>query len=189
MTLADNTTYEINGNVNLGSNTITFGSNSSIVGNNKFVDKITYTGNGNLFNMGDVNAIIKGITITASTSGSNVFNSNGSNNLIQVFDNMFLGCNDLGTFNGGFAVNINNCAMQGCSDGVTFSGSLQHVFYNSNKHCTNTGTNLYIPSGSFYSIQIQNNYFDISSGHTGLNILASTASVDDAKILNNFFSW
>jgi hypothetical protein len=187
ITLADYTTYELNGNVNVGTNTIAIGSASAILGKNKFVDAITYTGTASLFNISNKSAVFRSFSVYSTTAGSKVFSASGTSNLVQVFDIMFTNCKSIGEFDGGFGVNINNCAVQGCADGFTFKGTLAHLFYNNNKHCSNTGKIVQIPSGTFASVQIQNNYFEIDENDTGLYMQASSATVSDAKIVNNFF--
>ncbi|MBT3421356.1 MAG: hypothetical protein HN921_13715 [Bacteroidetes bacterium] len=189
ITLADNVTYEINGTVSLGSTRLVMGVSNVIHGIDKSDDKLVYTGTGSMITSVNQDFTIRTIMLYAPTTGSQVFDVTGSTYKIQLMDNIFYGCKDLGDFNGGDCLVINLNLTIACSEGFEFKGTLNKVFFVSNMYESNlAGTAIRFPSGSFEVVQITNNYFSVNTGLTGLNITAASASVADAKITHNFFT-
>ncbi|MBT3802357.1 MAG: hypothetical protein HOG05_14505 [Bacteroidetes bacterium] len=185
--LEDNISYEINGTVNIGSNRIIMGVSNTIYGIDKSNDKLVYTGSSNMISGSNQDFTIRTVFIYAPIAGSKVFNVTGSTNKVQLVDNIFGGCKDLGVFDGGEMLVVDRNLIVSCSNGLELKGDLEHVFYVQNVHEENTGSLYTIPSGTFHVIMISGNYFDIDSPSIGLDIAAFSATISDAKIVNNFF--
>src|SRR3990170_1501689 len=100
ITLTNNTAYEIVGPINLGTNTITFGTSNLLFGIDKSDDKLIYTGGAAMFNNANKDFTIHTLTIQCSGLGQ-VFSCAGSTNNIQIYNNIFAGCNSIGSFVGG----------------------------------------------------------------------------------------
>ncbi len=186
ISLDENTTYEINGSVNLGNNSLSLAEGSNIMGLNRFEDQLIYTGTGDMITGTDKTFTIKTLTITSNNSGTKVFNVTGISNTMKIYDMNFENCYDIGSFDGGERLLFLNNLISNCNSGIECKGSLEHLFYNNNKSEDNPGPQLYIPSGTFEIIQIQNNYFDVNSGQTALNI-NSGISLEQGNISTNFF--
>lgn len=187
ITLEDNISYEINGAVNIGTNRIVVGTSNIIYGIDKSDDRLIYTGNGSMITNTNEDLTIRTLLLYAPTSGSQVFDFTGSSNKIQITDNIFTSCNDLGTFNGGDILVIDRNLISDCSDGFEFKGTLEHLFVTDNVCERNNGNLIYLPSGTYSSIMIKGNYFKIPAAQKGLYIVSNSISVTDAKIVNNFF--
>ncbi|MBT3422031.1 MAG: hypothetical protein HN431_04420, partial [Bacteroidetes bacterium] len=189
ITLADNVTYEINGTVNLGSTRLVMGVSNVIHGIDKSDDKLVYTGTGSMITSANQDFTIRTVLLYAPISGSQIFNVSGSTCKIQLMDNIFYGCKDLGVFNGGDILTMNLNLITLCSDGFEIKGTQNKLYYFNNLYEANVaGTAISIPSGTFGIVQIQSNFIEVATGLTGLNIVGATATVGEAKIVHNFFS-
>jgi hypothetical protein len=172
ITLVANTAYQINGSVNIGTNTITFNSSNIIYGIDKSSDKLIYTGTSTMLINSNKDCSISNITLTASTAGGSVFGFTGTTNKIEIKENIFGGNISLGTINGGDVLIFRNNYLTLNSAGITVQGTYDKVIIADNIFDNNSSTItcVTIPSGVFGSILISRNEFDIASTQTGLNV-------------------
>lgn len=172
ITLVDNLTYQINGTVSLGTNTITLGVSNTIFGLDKSNDKLVYTGTSAMINGTNQDITIGVITLTASTAGGSVFNLTGTTNKMEIRECIFTGSASLGTINGGAFLIFRANLMTANSAGLTLQGTMGYVaiadtFWVSN---SSTITCISIPSGTFTELKITRNIFNVVATQTALNI-------------------
>jgi len=116
--LAGDTTYIVRGNVTC-SNTLTVnGDNIAIIGYNRNLDKLIYTGTGNFINITDRDFTLKDLWLSATTTGSllisgtNVIGAgpfnNGRDKVFEIINCQFRNCFDVMDINGFDLVDISN---------------------------------------------------------------------------------
>ena len=188
ITLEDNTTYKINGSVNIGSNRIEMGISNTIFGIDKSDDQLIYMGTGSMITANNMDFSIKAVTLAAPVPGSQIFNITGSTNKMQISDNIFANSKKVGTFGGGDLLIIDRNLFTGNEDGIEFTGGLSHLFFRDNVCDGNVaGTIIRIPSGTFGVMQFMGNYIDVTTGQTGLNIDAGI-TFTHGIVANNLFA-
>lgn len=188
ITLADNTVYQINGNVNIGTNRIVVGINNLVYGISKTNDIITYTGAAALFTGTTKTFGMRYLTIVANTAASTVFSMTGTTAVtnFRIDECIFSTCKSLGTFTGGSIFNFRNNAIIGGANGLTIAG-MDHFNYVGNHSESNTaGIQLSITSGTYAMININNNHFHPISGETAISV-SGGPTVTAASILGNIF--
>ncbi len=186
ISLADNYTYEINGLVDIGANSIQMGNLVTIFGDNKITDILRYTGGGHMIDAADKTFNIRNITLSAPNSIAKVLSVSGSSNSIQLNDNIFNDCNELGTFNGGDILIVDNNLIDNCSRGFELIGTFNQFLFLNNIARNNSDILISLPAGNFDNIMVQGNYFDVGQGLTALNISTGT-TVSEGFVANNFF--
>jgi len=144
ITLLDDYKYIISGNINIGTDRIVLGNNTSISGVNHDTDKLIYTGSGNMFTSSDAN--FKLCTIGIDCANGTVFNVSDTtvlkHYLIQevVFNNI----NTLGTFDGGYKISFQECEFYTWDNGITIGAAnpMMHFIFHNNfiMHTRNSGT-------------------------------------------------
>ncbi|MEI6079712.1 MAG: hypothetical protein WCQ53_03635, partial [bacterium] len=194
ITLSANTDYEINGNINIGTNQLKLSAATQIYGLNVLNDGVTYTGTASMFtNVANASLIIRNLSITAS-SATKVFDFTGNSaTSIYINNDYFLNCSILGTIVGGKEVWITNnesnsvTAMTGfsVSGNVTYLNFSYNVFTNTNN--ASIITMLQIPSGTFTTARVNYNSSLSSAGNTLLRAfdITTTPTVVDGKLTNN----
>lgn len=188
ITLADNVTYQINGTVYIGANTINFGVSNTIFGIDKSDDKLIYTGTGSMFTSSSQDFTIKVITVAAVAPGSKIFNVSGTGTKIQIQDNIFGNSKSLGTFDGGDILVFDKNLIAYNENGIEIKGVFEHLFFKDNVYEYNVaGTALTIPSGTFEVIHIMGNYIDVGAGQTALDINPAI-SMEHGLISSNLFN-
>ena len=116
--LAGDTTYIVRGNVTC-SNTLTVnGDNIAIIGYNRNLDKLIYTGTGNFINITDRDFTLRDLWLSATTTGSllisgtNVIGAgpfnNGRDKVFEIVNCQFRNCFDVMDINGFDLVDISN---------------------------------------------------------------------------------
>lgn len=185
ITLVNNTTYEINGSVNIGTNTITVGISNKITGIDKSDDKLIYTGTSAMINGTNQDFTVAFITLAAITAGGSVFNLTGSTNNTQIVDCIFGSCASLGTIDGGSALSFDSNFLTSNSQGITIKGTFAKCVVADNVWHSNSGTItcISIPSGTFTLLKISRQLLDVAAGQTALNI--STSVVVTSGVVEN----
>lgn len=153
ITLASNSTYEVNGTVTI-TNKINL-TNSIIKGAGGISDVLHYTpSSGELFT-GANGGSIKDLVLAAPTSGAKIFNLNalGANQNLVVQSCRILNTHTVGTIKGfGGTVYMHTIAYQNNTNGITFE-NITNVIIN-NTLCDNNNRNTYEKFvGSFNVIQ------------------------------------
>ncbi|MGQ3015336.1 MAG: hypothetical protein ACT6QS_16605 [Flavobacteriales bacterium] len=128
ITLAANTTYEINGTITLSSRINLNG--AKIDGMDAVNDRLVYTpGTGELFT-GNGGGNIRSVTLSAPTAGGRLFgiNAAGANSNLTIQNCYIIGCNNVGVIQGfGGTVFFNTVAFFSNTNGVTFQNDTNVV--------------------------------------------------------------
>jgi len=121
--LEDNTAYQILGMINLGSNTIQYGSNNIIAGNNPRTDMIITTASTALFTGFNNDIFLERLT-TLNTVGT-LFNvSATTENNIMFVEKIITANADLGRIDGFGSINIRSSVLAQLRGGFIFSGGV-----------------------------------------------------------------
>jgi hypothetical protein len=178
ITLVANTAYQINGAVNIGTNTLTFNTSNLIYGVDKSSDQLIYTGTSGMLINANKDCSIAFLTLAAITTGGSVYNFTGSTNKVEFRDIIYGSCKSLGTINGVDILISSKTLVINCSAGITIQGTCNFVniadgLWEGN---ISTITCISIPSGIFKQLKISRNEFDIATTQTGISIGTPTVT-------------
>jgi len=139
ITLASNTTYEVNGTVVLTSKINLNG--CYIVGMDANNDKLVYTpGSGEMFT-GTKGGTIKTLTLVASATGAKLFNLDlASTEMLLVRDDIIANCKDVGLIKGGSIIFFSVIDYAGNSNGITYQNNATLLLDNTAWFSTNSNT-------------------------------------------------
>lgn len=187
-TLADNTTYEINGTITT-STARTLGISNVIIGKDKSDDRIVYTGAGVMFTGSNRDLSITNVTLAATNGAGSIFNLTGTTNNTEIYNCIIASSTSMGTINGGNVLAFHDNFLTLNSAGLTIQGTHDKVIIADNIYDNNSSTITYItiPSGTFGSMIISRNQFDVASTQTGLNIDAGI-TISNGNLSNNIFT-
>ncbi|MEK6829392.1 MAG: capsid cement protein [Nanoarchaeota archaeon] len=188
ISLSGNTIYEIDGNVNFEDNRIVVGDNTILLGENFVHDYMIYSGTQPFITSINNNFQVSNLHITSIFGSVFALTGNSSTKMSAVY-NFIDSCHSIGDFNGGEVVFFTNNLIKSLSNsGVTFTGSLDFPAFEANLvEDNNNGTIISIPSGTFRTIGISQNIFDVSSAMTALNI-SSGITLDEGVLSINSFN-
>ena len=168
ITLAPNTLYQINGEVNVGENQIVLSDATHIWGYNDDVDTIVYEGDGTLFSAVNARVTFRMFIVAAQDPDAHVFDiACNANSWCYIKDMYFDGCPNLGSITGGDVVLIAQNEGDDCGDGFEVSGSIsdlsfiENMFWFTKTDCVPLNGLLRIPSGgqAFGNIEITGNHY------------------------------
>lgn len=182
ITLANNTAYQTNGPVNIGINTITFGTSNLIFGLDKSSDQLIYTGTSTMLINANKDCTVAFLTLSAITAGGSVYGFTGSTNKLEIRDVIYGNCKSLGTINGCDVLVHSKNLVTGCTTGITIQGTCNYVnladaLWEGN---LTTMTCISIPSGTFKQLKISRNEFDVATTQTAISV--GTPTVINAVI-------
>lgn len=189
ITLADDTLYEINGTINLGTDRIEAGDESVVRGQNQAVDTILYTGTGSMFTSTDSTLFIE--TLTASAPAGTVFSgTNVAQNEFYIIRNVIVAnSSQVSSITGFNTILIEETLQQGNSQGWQFNGTL-HLALNSNllsNWAQAAGTNFFeITGGTVGILTLETNIFNPETNETAIDIDPS-ATVEQFLCTGNNF--
>lgn len=187
-TLADNTTYEINGTITTAT-ARTLGVSNAIIGRDKSDDRIVYTGAGVMFTGSNRDLSITNVTLSATNGAGSIFNLTGTTNNTEVYNCIIAASTSMGTIDGGNVLAFHDNFLTLNSAGLTVQGTYDKVIIADNIYDNNSSTItcITIPSGTFGSMIISRNQFDVSGTQTGLNINAGI-TISNGNLSNNIFT-
>jgi hypothetical protein len=187
ITLANNTAYEINGTIALGTDRIVLGTNCTVFGVNNFEDVITNT-TGDLFTATNSDFEIKALVLEAS--GGNIFNITGNGTNIARVDSIILqNSNSIGSINGGYAqfVLTNSLAVNS-QGGLSFSGVNGNFYIKDNIFANGAvGAKTYIDysAGTIDTMIIESNRFNLIASEVAINVVEAAVTRSSIDIKNN----
>lgn len=197
ITLEPNTTYDIEGTINIDSNQLVFSSNTNILGNSKHQDILVYTGTGSVFNSYDNDFNLQNIGIkTPNGSVFNVINIDKTLNCSTIFCD-FGSVSSIGIIDGCNSFSLDTCSLQNFDDGITIGNNNEiGSFYIHNciiQTSRNSGTGsvtvLTLNNGAFGdSLKITNNHIHSNNiGDIGINSLGQENFQLSSVNSNDFF--
>jgi hypothetical protein len=193
ITLADNTDYEINGIINLGTDRIVLGTNNKLYGQTAEKDQIVSSVAANALITGvDNNFFCKRIHLENIGVLGLIINLTGNGTNVIDIDHTHLHESPIiGTIAGGFStIIINRSSIFGNGGGLTFTGTNEDLFIIDNTIEGFIGTPTAITlSGTvtYHTIFISRNMFEISAGQTGLDIDPNITFIGGGIISLNSF--
>lgn len=193
ITLADNTAYEINGTIALGTDRIVCGVSNIIYGVDKTDDILIYTGTGNMISSTNQSLSISKVTLVATGAGSNILNLVGSGTeKLEIAETVIANSVSIGTISGGFSTIVfRNNLVTGNAGGLDISGTNGDLFITDNpfENFTGTPTFLALSNGasSYHTVIISRNMFEVDTGQTGLNISQAINVTAGGTIQGNSF--
>lgn len=201
ITLASNTTYEINGSISL-SNKIDL-NGCTIIGRDNLNDQLIYTGSSGELFTGSHGGVISNLILVASSSGAMLFNLDAGNAYINIVvkESYIVNCSNIGTIkNFGQTVYFRDVIFQNNTNGITFTSNNNLILINtlwdasnSNTYQTLTGTfNGILILGGADQVAASNSAtgFDITgiSSITGKAFLKSVLFMGDGTYIRGSFS-
>jgi hypothetical protein len=197
ITLLSGTDYQMNGIINLGTNTLVLSSGTQIFGLDQLNDGLKYTGAGTMIsNVANANVIINNLNIQ-TTAAATIFGLTGnSSTQITITNNYFTdtGGATLGTITGGNDIWFynNNSSSSTAMTGLTVAGTVTYLGFMSNVSYNTSNTSLVtmlaITSGTFTSVIIDGNNSITPAANTNpraFNIPAVGATFTDGNLTNN----
>lgn len=179
ITLADNTTYRIDGNINIGTDRLVLGANTGLVGTNRFLDFITYTGTGVMltatqtFKLEELKFVCASGTLLGLT---------GTSTESCVITNCFSDdCDTVGTITtwGNF-IGRSFSLTSMTTAGLTFVGANTAISMdNSLWNVPATITGIDLGTATFERVQIESgNRFITAATGTAMSIAANSANIN-----------
>jgi len=188
ISLADSTSYELNGMINIGTNTLDMGSGTVVYGITGLSDGLVSSGSGNVITNTNHSFGLSNFSINAP-------NTSGVLNITQTLSNevwfthmTFEGCNIIGNITGGGKIFFEYCNMRnGITDGLVIQGTVGTVVHVHNLHVgMAAGTYLSFPSGTFGTIGMSADFFDAAAGVTAVNI-SNSLTITNGMLQACFF--
>lgn len=186
ITLVNGTKYEINGTINLGTNSIDL-NGCVFVGGDPNADILNYSGTNGLFT-GSQGGLVEFLSFQGSGGSSKLFNLNDATlakNFI-IRDSYIIGFGNIGTITGYHFVYLNTLSYYGNTTGTTFSGNEQLYLYDQIWNNNNTGT-AFTFDGSFEFVSMTGGKLSIDPGETGIDVSSNPTISARAKLGNLSF--
>jgi hypothetical protein len=181
ITLADNTSYRIAGNVSIGTDRIAFGASSQLYGTNRFTDILTYAGTGTMLTATTSHAIMElGLDAPNGTVLAHV----GTGVEYLVYTNSYvLSCQKVGSINNWGITSFRSFSVLSSLDGT--DGRLHFLGNHSSFNMSNSlwtgfvaGSMFDLDTATFSRIQIETgNRFITVPGVVALNGAASNGNL------------
>jgi len=151
-TLADDTCYTISGIIDLGSNRIVMGNNCYVIGCGANIDGFTSTTSSALFTATSSNVRLD--TLNFTVSAGKVISFDGGGIAFLVLSNIIINnCDSLGTVaNGTFLVFDGVSVFSANTNGVSFSGANNFLFYTGSSFQLYSGTAIDLGTATFDSV-------------------------------------
>ncbi len=187
ITLSSSTLYEVNGFINLGSNSINL-NGSVFVGSNPNSDILSYSGSTGLFS-GTNGGLVEFLSIMGNGGSTKLFNINDSSltkNFI-IRDSYIINFGNIGTISGHHFVYLNTISYYNNLNGFLFSGNAELFLYDQIWNESNSGTAFSL-SGNFEVISMTGGKLDIDAGETGIDVTANPTLTSRGVIENVAFT-
>jgi hypothetical protein len=172
ITLQYGVLYEINGVINLGSNSINL-NNTVLVGGNPVSDQLIYSGSNATFS-GSEGGLVQFLNLQGSAGATKLFQLNDASltkNMI-IRDCFVSNFGSIGTIGGFGFTFIRTMSYFNNTDGLTFSGASQLYLYDMIWNSTNSGTATTY-TGNFGVISMTGGNIMVDSGETGIDVTAN----------------
>jgi len=191
ITLLDNTIYEVNGSINLGTDRIEMGDESVLTGENQAVDTLIYTDTGNMITSTDSTVFIEKLTLAAP--GGTVFGgTNVARDEFFIVRNCTIGGSAQVANTTGFnTILVEETLQQTNTQGWQINNT-QHVAFQSNLFFNwnqAVGCNfIQISGGTPEIMSIENNVLHPETNETAIDIdTGAGASVNNFTLVGNNF--
>ena len=183
ITLNSGTTYELNGAINLGVNSIDL-NGCVFVGADPNTDVLMYSGTNAIFT-GSQGGLVQFMSFMGSGGSSKLFNINDatlSKNFI-IRDSYIIGFGEVGSISGYHFVYLNTLSYYGNLTGITLNGSDQLYIYDQIWNDNNTGT-AFTFNGAFEFISMIGGKLGVDSGEIGVDV-TSIPTISSRAVIEN----
>lgn len=180
--LADSTTYKISGAIDLGSNRIAMGTNTTISGNSPALDYLYSSTTGALIT---ASTSFRMIQVGFQASSGSIFSLNGSGSEICYMLNVrFFGTGTLGSVANYDLFEVNSGLFIAFTGGLTFTGSNGSLIFIDTEffQVTGTPTSVNLSTSTWNLIRFLGCSFTTVTGGTGLAVAASGANLNSGYI-------
>ncbi len=177
ITLANSTTYQIVGSIDIGSDRLVFGTDTALVGTNPLLDSIASTTSGALLTSA-ASFVISKLSLTC-TSGA-VFDLNGTGGQTALIDQLTVtSCDTLGDVDAYDLFTMTDCSIVATvTNGFTFTGALGDVRISQGRYTVALGIVFDLQTATADSFFFSDVNIDNASGVTGIDIAASGANIN-----------
>lgn len=180
ITLADNTLYLIDGDINLGVNTLALGSNTVLIGQGEGVSSITSSSSGTLLTATD-NFSLYDMTIVAPSA--TIFSCTGSASEAAIVNHVTItSASDLGAFNTWNSCIFEFVTITTTTTGIDFTGACGEVLMHIVNFNAGYDVAIDLNTATFDSVNINTCNFENASATSHINIAASSANINANKI-------
>jgi len=190
--LQADTVYRINGTINLGTSRLVFSDNTEFIGLNTATD-IILGSNPNAMMVGTGNTVgIDSITFLNFNTGGTIFDFIGGSEENLIINRAIFINSGVGRISDFDLTLITNCKFDNIASPLVFSDNsllttklaLNNLLFE--KNITSSGSYIVIDTGSYNAININNSFFQMKSGITGITV-NSGVTVQSGKISENEF--
>lgn len=179
ITLAADTVYVIDGDINIGNDRFVMSSNSQIRGLGSGVSTITTTTTGNVFTSSN-SFTLKGFAITAS-SGTMFSCTGGSTESAYLKEFTVNACSSMGTFSAWYSLFWDKGAVVSCTTGLTFSGACTILILDLVEFITGYTTAVDLNSSTFNTCSFNRCGFGYASATNHIIVAANSANINSGK--------
>jgi hypothetical protein len=179
ITLAADTVYVIDGDINIGNDRFVMSSNSQIFGLGSGVSTITTTTTGNVFTSSS-SFTLKGFAITAS-SGTMFSCTGGSTESAYLKEFTVNACSSMGIFSAWYSLFWDKGAVVSCTTGLTFSGACAILILDLVEFITGYTTAIDLNSSTFNTCSFNRCGFGYASATNHIILAANSANINSGK--------
>lgn len=191
ITLADNTTYLINGTINIGTNRIVVGIKNTIRGEDRQNDILISSTPDTMFTMD--NSIVRKLTLIfdtltlKATAGTLINATGGSSDQVTFITVTVSSSLTGGTFSGvAFSMRISSLSSAFSINGFTFTGTNTALTFRDSSCSNNAGTLFDLSTSIISVIRMSRNSINISTGQIFFNATSLTLNTAAQIALNLF---
>lgn len=177
ITLEDSKIYQINGSIDLGSNRLVMGVDTTIRGNSPKLDFLFSTTTSALITS---TSSFRMIEVGFQANSGSIFDLNGTGSEICLCVGVrFFGTGALGDVADFDLFETNIALFVGFSSGITFSGSNgSFISVDTEYFQTSAATSIDLQTATFNLVRILGCSFNVESGGTGINIALNNANIN-----------
>ncbi len=177
ITLLPDTAYLVSAALTT-SDRFVFASNTVMLGTDRFVAGLTYTGAGDFFTSSEVSIHIKDITLDCPSGTVFNFSSTGGDDIFLMDNLTITSCDNLGTMTGIAGARFSNIIMQDIkTSGITFTGSNGVLFLSGTLNTVNGGAYLDLGAATFEAIACISCFSTLASGTNFIDGLVSSGNI------------
>lgn len=169
ITLVDQVTYEINGTIDLGTDTIELEGENTIVGSDPHLDRVITNNAAQLVYGRDAGLIVRRVNLV--NVGGKVFDiedtvGNEQTHSLFVSNSFLTNSIAVGRLKNLKIINIDKVALSSLSDGITLEGVDNGVMRLTNNNISDTfqGTLISFGTSKFNGVSLDHNFIDASAG-------------------------
>lgn len=179
ITLAADTIYVLDGDIDIGSDRFVMSANSGIVGRDSQVATLTSATTGNLFTASS-NFTLKGFSVTA-TSGTIFACTGGASESAYLKEFTITSCSSVGTFTAWYSLFWDKGAVASSTSPLSFAGACTILILDLVEWITGYTTAVDLSTATFNTCTFNRCGFGYASATNHIVIAASSANINSGK--------